>query len=187
MKTNSRHGKAAFTLIELMAVITIIVILAGLVVAGLGYVQEKQARSKAQVQIALLSKAIEEYKLDMGDYPGTANTALSGDVSAQLYQSLFFEGYQAANGVVDSTGKKATTIYLPDLDPRTTKQGWVNPSTSSTPQANLKITDPWGNDYLYRKGTNAMNPDFDLWSKGKDGRTNADPKNKDSLDDIRNF
>ena len=51
MKTNPRHGRAAFTLIELMAVITIIVILAGLVVGGMGFVHEKQAKEKAKVQI----------------------------------------------------------------------------------------------------------------------------------------
>ncbi|MGL5016658.1 MAG: type II secretion system protein, partial [Luteolibacter sp.] len=55
MKTTHRHGKAGFTLIELMAVITIIVILAGLVVGGLGFVTERQAKEKARVQIALLS------------------------------------------------------------------------------------------------------------------------------------
>ena len=66
MKIPSRRHPAAFTLIELMAVITIIVILAGMVVGGLGYVNEKQAREKAKIQIALLSKALEEYKLDNG-------------------------------------------------------------------------------------------------------------------------
>ena len=76
MKITQRNGMAAFTLIELMAVITIIVILAGLVVGGLGFVSERQAKEKAKVQIALLSKALEEYKLDMGTYPGTATDTL---------------------------------------------------------------------------------------------------------------
>ena len=61
-----RPGKAAFTLIELMVVITIIVILAGLVVGGMEYVNQRQATENTKVQIALLSKGIEEYKLDMG-------------------------------------------------------------------------------------------------------------------------
>ena len=60
MKTPSRRHPAAFTLIELMAVITIIVILAGIVVAGLGFVNEKQAREKTKVQIGMLERAIEE-------------------------------------------------------------------------------------------------------------------------------
>ena len=95
MKFNHRKGLPAFTLIELMAVITIIVILAGLVVGGLGFVTERQAKSKALLQIQLLSKAIEEYKLDMGRYPGnTENTPIAGTgVTTQLYTELFYEGY----------------------------------------------------------------------------------------------
>ncbi|HEX7262385.1 MAG TPA: type II secretion system protein [Luteolibacter sp.] len=66
MKSIQRHGKAAFTLIELMAVIAIMVILAALVMGGLGYVQDKRASSQAKVQMGLISKALEEYKLDRG-------------------------------------------------------------------------------------------------------------------------
>jgi type II secretory pathway pseudopilin PulG len=160
-------------------------------------VNEKQARSKAQVQIALLSTAIEAYKLDMGKYPGTAdNTPAAGTISAQLYTALFFEGYQASTGVVDTTGTKATKIYLPDLDPTTTKQGWVatvsNNSGNAQPPATTTIRDPWDRPYLYRKGTNAANPDFDLWSVGKDGRTKtgtaaADMRHADMRDDVKNF
>ena len=60
------------------------------------------------------------------------------------------------------------------------------------PPAAQKILDPWGNEYLYRKGANAVNPDFDLWSKGKDGKTKtgtaaADMTSADMRDDIKNF
>jgi hypothetical protein len=30
-----------------------------------------------------------------------------------------------------------------------------------------------------------VNPEFDLWSMGKDGKTNVDPKHRDCRDDIR--
>ena len=185
MKTNPRKGLAAFTLIELMAVITIIVILAGLVVGGLGYVTEKQASSKAKVQIALLSKALEEYKLDTGSYPLTDNksgafTSSGGTgTSSILFKALYSDG--AAN---------ATKIYLPDLDPASSKQGWT--VTSGT-----IISDPWGNQYCYRSSqpltgttpnSNTQNPDFDLWSMGKDGSSKPDtPTDKANRDDIKNF
>jgi prepilin-type N-terminal cleavage/methylation domain-containing protein len=205
MKTHPRLGRPAFTLIELMAVITIIVILAGLVVGGLGYVNERQARSKAQVQIALLSKALEEYKLDMGQYPGdAANTTAAGTgVTQQLYTALFYEGYEYSTKtpppttwektVGSVTVPKATKIYLPDLNPKTSKQGWVTNTATITPSLTAPgIVDPWGKEYRYRKGTTAMNPDFDLWSMGKDGLTRtgtaaADMTHKDVKDDIRNF
>jgi prepilin-type N-terminal cleavage/methylation domain-containing protein len=186
MITPSRRHSAAFTLIELMAVITIIAILAGIVIGGMGYVKEKQRRSQAEVQINLLSRAIEEYKMDMGVYPGSAgNTPTDGDISDELYQALFKDGYDYTDSASPSDNwNKATKIYVPELDPRNSKLGWVKPTTNTTPQTNLKITDPWGNNYLYRTGSNAQNPDFDLWSRGKDGMT--DPITKLS-DDIRNF
>ena len=214
MKTNHRSGKAAFTLIELMAVITIIVILAGLVVGGLGYVTDKQAKSKASVQIALLSKALEEYKLDMGSYPLTANTATGLGQTPGLYQALFYEGFDYAKQNspekwVKTVGSnaafsKATKIYLPDLDPTATKQGWVT-NAATVPVVIPQLLDPWGKEYAYRTasglpaGTPAtspvnadtMNPDFDLWSYGKDGKSKPAGTSandiKTNLDDIKNF
>jgi type II secretion system protein G len=187
-----RISKAAFTLIEMMVVITIIIILAGLVVGGMEYANQRSASEKAKTQIALLSKGIEEYKLDMGAYPGTDdNTAVAGDVSEQLYDALFKDGYDYTSPSTPPTNwTKAMKIYLNELDPRATKQGWVTTTTAATPAASLKILDPWGNNYRYRKGSNAQNPDFDLWSMGKDGKSNAaNPIMTDSLnlDDIRNF
>ncbi len=210
MKTNPRKGTAAFTLIELMAVITIIVILAGLVVGGLGFVTERQAKEKAKVQIALLTKALEEYKLDMGTYPATLNktgnltTAAGTSTSSILYNALFYEGFEYAKNPnrADSTPPKATKIYLADLDPLSTKQGWVVTKTSGDPTAGQIITDPWGNQYCYRSALDkdgkplaaTQNPDFDLWSMGKDGKSNAtNPSltspatNNPNTDDIRNF
>lgn len=210
MKIHSHRHQAGFTLIELMAVIVIIVILAGIIVGGLGFVNERQARSKAQTQIALLSAAIEEFKLDMGRLPGnTANTPSAGTgVSSQLYVELFYEGYdygkQSEGGsppnpwqkkVNNVDVPKATKIYLPQLDPTSSKLGWVDPvtATNAPPPASTTIKDPWGNEFRYRKGTNAMNPDFDLWSTGKDGTTNATnptlvgTSGKTNRDDVRNF
>lgn len=206
MKIPARQKHRAFTLIELMAVVTIIVILAGLVVGGLGFVTERQAKEKAKVQIALLSKAIEEYKLDMGRYPGDAiNTGIAGTgMTNQLYAELFYEGYdynRQANPpatwektVSGVKVPKSTKIYLPDLDPISSRQGWVTkPASGNIPPAALStpfIADPWGNPYRYRKGRDAQNPDFDLWSAGKDGKTEtgaAQLNHANNRDDIRNF
>lgn len=188
MKSIQRQGRAAFTLIELMAVIAIIVILAALVVGGLAYVQDKQASSKAKVQMALLSKALQDYKLDRGGYPPSSNTKQDGeDQSKELFKALYWVGAQDPN----------QKIYLPQLDPASSKQGW----TSGTASDSTGIFDPWGNEYRYR-GTvsppdpitgevkindETENPDFDLWSAGKDGKTKPeDPSDKVNRDDIKN-
>ncbi len=199
MKTNPRLGKAAFTLIELMAVITIIVILAGLVVGGMGYVSERQAKEKARVQIALLSKALEEYKLDTGAYPATTNrsgpfNAASGGTgtSAILFKALYWDSDNDGAGPPGDTDQRT---YIPELDPVTSKQGW----TTTPAGAATKISDPWGNQYCYRSEfgavpatgsapTNAAteNPGFDLWSMGKNGSTDASISGQNNRDDIRN-
>ncbi|MES2997163.1 MAG: type II secretion system protein GspG [Verrucomicrobiota bacterium] len=175
-----------FTLIELMVVITIIVILAGLMLGAASYVKTKQANEKAKIQIALLSKAIEEYKGDMGKYPGEADDSpTDGDISEELYEALFHEGYENSEDPDNWEEGEARKIYVPELNPETTKLGWVTTATSIPDST--KIVDPWGKPYRYRKGNSALNPDFDLWSEGKDGETNEDdPKDKNSRDDIRN-
>jgi len=208
MKTNPRQGRAAFTLIELMAVITIIVILAGLVVGGMAFVSDRQNKEKARVQLALISKALEEYKLDIGIYPPTGNITTASSPKGTknsdeaLYETLFYEGFEYAKK--DSPDKwtksvdgkdvaKATKIYLPELDPTSSKQGWVDPVKGTDPPESVAVRDPWGNQYCYRSATSAsgesneatQNPDFDLWSMGKDGKTNSDPTHKDCRDDIK--
>jgi general secretion pathway protein G len=182
MKTHSRSARPGFSLIELMAVITIIVILAGLVVTGMGFVNERQAKEKARIQIGLLENVIEDYKLDNGVYP-PGNSADGTGGSTELFNALYYEGFSDTSG--------ATTIYLPELDPEMNKQGW----TSGSPSATVKIIDPWGNEYRYRSGKSssgevndsAQNPDFDLWSVGKDGKTSSEISSKVNNDDIGNF
>ena len=193
MKTRHRHHPAAFTLIELMAVITIIVILAGLVVGGMGFVNERQAKEKAKVQLGMLEAALEEYKLDNGEYPLTPNKSgnLRGpngtNTSKILFKALYMDGAQ----------DPAKKIYLESLNPANNKQGW----TSGPASNNTKIVDPWGNQYCYRSAVNSsgntnrdtQNPGFDLWSMGKDGASNASRPTTEgkqgevNRDDIRNF
>ena len=198
MKTTQRRGAAAFTLIELMAVITIIVILAGLVVGGLGYVQDKQANSKAKIQMALLSKAIQDYQSDMGKYPPSEDSTDGLGQSDELFKALYWDSDDDGEGAAVGTGAgdEDQKIYLGELNPATNKQGW----TSGTASARTKIVDPWNNEYRYRSafgrasanGTAAANastenPDFDLWSAGKDGKSlPTTTSNKVNLDDIKN-
>jgi len=200
MNPHATHHRYGFTLIELILSITIIIFLAGLVVGGFGFVKDKQAQKAAEVQVALLSRGVDEYHLDMGVYPGEGAssefggdaTPVNGDNSEVLYQALFFEGWDYVNRNRPSIWEsyKATTMYVPELDPIHSNQGWVKQTSGSTPLENQKIVDPWDNNYRYRVGDNASNPDFDLWSSGKDGRTSANPYNPnhvDNRDDIRNF
>jgi general secretion pathway protein G len=60
-----------FTLIELMVVIVILGILAGLIVPRIMGRPEEARRMKAKVQIESIETALKLYKLDNGSYPST--------------------------------------------------------------------------------------------------------------------
>src|SRR6478672_9338641 len=64
----------AFTLIELIVVVGIIIVLSGLVLSTVGYARKKGARARAETEIAAISAACENYKADNGVYPTSTDT-----------------------------------------------------------------------------------------------------------------
>ena len=64
----------AFTLIELILVVGIIIVLAGLVLSTVGYARKKGARARAETEIVAISAACENYKADNGIYPRSSTT-----------------------------------------------------------------------------------------------------------------
>ena len=167
-----REGPA-FTILELLIVISIIVILAALILGTVGYVQKKAARSRAEAEIAAMSAACESYKADNGTYPSNADTDqvdARNSTSPSGYQlaSLYF--YESLYGVASGSRSATPTTksYL------TFKPNMLGPTDQT--QNILYIRDPFGNSYGYStaaqaditKGTNppgrGYNPTFDLWS-----------------------
>ena len=69
MKKNLNNR--GFTLIELMVVIVILGILAGLIVPRIMGRPEEARQTKARIQIESLETALKLYKLDNGSYPST--------------------------------------------------------------------------------------------------------------------
>jgi general secretion pathway protein G len=68
MRFRDRRG---FTLIEIMVVVVILGILAGLIIPKIMGKPEEAKRLKAQMQIEQLEQALKLYCLDNGDYPTT--------------------------------------------------------------------------------------------------------------------
>jgi len=66
-----RPWKDGFTLIELMVVIVILGILAGLIIPRIMGRPEEARRMKATVQLESIETALRLYKLDNGSYPST--------------------------------------------------------------------------------------------------------------------
>jgi|ERR1043166_4088029 type II secretory pathway pseudopilin PulG len=79
-----RKARRAFTIIELIVVIALIIMLAGLILSTVGYVQNKGARSRAEAEIAAMSAALENYKADNGAYPTDSTKTEMLDPAASI-------------------------------------------------------------------------------------------------------
>jgi len=66
-----KGGNSGFTLIELMVVIVILGILAGLIIPRIMGRPEEARQMKARVQIESIETSLRLYKLDNGSYPST--------------------------------------------------------------------------------------------------------------------
>ncbi len=71
MKHSSYRNQRGFTLIEIMVVVVILGILAGIVVPRLLDRPEEARRTKAAVQLKSIEEALSLYKLDNGIFPST--------------------------------------------------------------------------------------------------------------------
>src|SRR5882724_2664104 len=185
--TNCSHDRCgrrynAFTLIELIVVVGIIIVLAGLVLGTVGYARKKGALARAETEIAAMSAALENYKADNGIYPrgngALGNTSQPYDTD-QLETNSDPQGGNPANFVNsalylyrqlsgDSDGDPTTSGAGDTRSYFTFKPNMLNPSP---PGPNTYIKDPLGYAYGYSTLGNANpgdtrgnNPTFDLWS-----------------------
>jgi type II secretory pathway pseudopilin PulG len=184
---SSLRARGAFTILELLVVISIIIVLAGLILATVGYVQKKGARARAEAEIAAISAALESYKADNGIYPTNAATDLlkpnsDGNPTQAVYANASLYLYQELSGDRDSNRSVNASDDLSGngVVPKTyftfkPTNLMPAPPSSSTVTA---IRDPFGNSYGYSTvkasnpaATNGYNPTFDLWSTG--GTINA--------------
>jgi type II secretory pathway pseudopilin PulG len=163
-------GASAFTLIELLIVMAIIIVLAGLILATSNYVQKKGYRSRAEAEIAALSAALENYKADNGVYPSAADTnALlpnkMGDPTVSEYQKASLALYKMISGDADNDANRVSESksYF------SFKPNQLSPTSQTS--AVVFVRDPFGNSYGYStvkasapSGPDGYNPTFDLWS-----------------------
>ncbi len=193
----SRH---AFTLIEMITVIAIIAILAGLVLSINSLVQRKAATARTETEIKTLITGCEAYKADNGGYPQTTatdtldpvasvNPSNYANASLDLYKAL--SGDTNANGTID-VAEASNKNYAPDF---------FKPARLEGTRVNGVVTvvqylrDPFGNSYGYSTAglkaeqdyrvsltTNASatrasagynGSTFDLWSTGGQSTNNG--------------
>ena len=182
-------SSSAFTLIEVITALAIVVILSGLLIQISPYLFKKPAQGRAQAEIAMLSVACESYKTDFGVYPedlsaeqSTSSLRARKDfrptsgkyarASRFLYKELTGDK-SGAGGGPDGIPEPNEPKYLKEFDPKLLK---------TTKDANNQILDvqyiqdPFGYPYGYSTAAARDDRDslefgfnrssFDLWSTG---------------------
>ncbi|MCG3149178.1 MAG: hypothetical protein PCFJNLEI_02638 [Verrucomicrobiae bacterium] len=126
----------AFTLIELMAVVLIILVLVAIVFRVTGYVQRKAAIATTKAQMAAIEAALESYKSDFGYYPQTQSGRISKHAIVEsangntLYKALFQQG----------------KVYLHNFPE---KQIRVKTAWGATGVVQTNLCDVWGTPFNY--------------------------------------
>jgi len=153
---------AGFTLVELLTVIAIIAVLAGMLMPALSKAMQKAYEGKARSAISSLELAISMYETDMGVYPAST----TGTDNANLIEWL-----------------RGTTATV------TNTVGWRGPymefrQKDLSTGANPVFIDPWDTPYYYRCPGQTNIHSYDIYSYGADGKSvTADEKK----DDINNW
>jgi len=150
-----RLTAAAFTLIELLTVITIIAILMGLLFPAINIAKDQANKAKAKAAVTGIAAAVKQYYTEYGKYPIGASTITGdvtfGDKAANTNQLLFDiltnypdQGSGKPNtynprGIPYFEGKQAS-------DPGAPRDGFT-PTGASGSYTVRSFLDPWGTEY----------------------------------------
>jgi prepilin-type N-terminal cleavage/methylation domain-containing protein len=192
MKTISvcRRSPAAFTLMELLIVISIMALLASLTMMGFSSAQVNASRNRTSAFHRAIMSGLEAYHSDNGEYPeprsggkttnfGKGQYEIGG--ALMLYQALSGDGddeiksssgsRNRSNGKIDND-KEIAEIKLKEMP----REMW-----KSTSSDEWVIVDGFGHpfQYTYPKHTGAaagtpstttVNTTYDLWSYAEDDK-----------------
>lgn len=159
-----RFDLRAFSLIELLVVISIIAALASLILVGSGHALQDDKVMRTRAELAVLCVALEEFRRVYGDYPHVDPDATEEGYSAG--ESLF----AALDGWRDSS---ASSGYFP-----TKRKSFIDrtahklQSATFNGDSGLCLLDPWENAYryVYQPGGGWARSGYLLVSKGADGQ-----------------
>jgi prepilin-type N-terminal cleavage/methylation domain-containing protein len=178
---------SGFTLIEMITVVAIIILLAGLVIGTAGYANRKAAVERATNEIKAMGTGIDAYKIDNGTVPQNEDTDLldprlhfsaTGSTSGSYYQKASRYLYASLTGDFEPSDK-------PDGKPETGTKAYYSFTRA---QINAKrdssgsitevyyIQDPFGSAYGY--STAGLNSEQDYRKQVQKNPTYARPAEK---------
>jgi type II secretory pathway pseudopilin PulG len=145
---------AAFTLVEMLTVMAVIIVLTGLVLGVNSGVQFKAAKTRAEGEIASLSAACEAYRAENGGYPRSdvdtdvLDPKVAGVPSSYAKASLVL--YSALSGDMDlnSVPDKDAARYF-EFRPEMLGATRVGGKIQTVADTVRFIQDPWGSSYGY--------------------------------------
>ncbi|MCF7849524.1 MAG: type II secretion system GspH family protein [Kiritimatiellales bacterium] len=133
-----RLKAGGYTIIELLGVMVIVAILAGIVIGVFGSAAKKGDTSKAKSDIEHIRIALDEFRAEFGYYPEQDSAA----GFSNLVNTLSVLQREVMEDAVEG----------------------------------LKYIDPWGNDYMYQRGSQIEDRfKYQIWSYGPDRITGGTP------------
>ena len=187
----------AFTLIELLIVITIIAVLLGLLFPVFQGVQDRARKVQAKNDLAQIVTAVNAFYTDFGTYPSLFSPEMTfdgknGNDNDKLFNELRGNQFATLNT------RQISFISLPAVKDTNAPKGGFN--------TNGRLYDPWGIQYVVRLDTDYDNkvtnpysknagitPQLDAgvlaWSFGPDGKSQStsaqiDKKSGTNSDDV---
>lgn len=161
---------SAFTLVELLAVIGIIVLLAGIIIGSATYANRKALESRTRSQLHQITLALEMYKNTVGYYPTSP--------SDWVRQYAISHDSSSTYATVQTNNNSALFRALIMKDGSGAQYYEYKPEQIQVTSSVTNLVDPYGNfwGYLcYSGSTNQYNSrSYDLWSFGL---TTTDPTN----------
>ncbi|MFP4028716.1 MAG: type II secretion system protein [Candidatus Brocadiia bacterium] len=152
-------ARGGFTLIEILVVVAIIGMLAGMILAASHQVRERAKRDNTYMLLQRTETALEEYRDLYGSWPTAGG---SGLIPNETVARILMEA---------DTGGKA--------------EGTTGAAIQEDSGGDPQVVDPWENPIRILKG-GFNRPDLDIWSLGPNGTDDTPPNHNPTSENPKN-
>ena len=146
------RDEQAFTLLELMVVIVIIVVLAGLLFPAVQSILERAKKVQAKNDLTQIVTAVNAFYTEYGKYPLTSATSADTNYGTSTTNDKLFNELRNSGTVTDNT-RGIVFMSPPNVKDSTNPKSGIAGTGSNAGQ----YFDPWGSPYFVRLDTDYDN------------------------------